>query len=73
MDCSEYLEARLLACKIICINSYLHYFNYIYIIYYNLTCFIILLHYFITNIYMSVFFNCVCFKRCHVIVGPMGN
>ena len=67
MDCSKYLEAGLLACNIICINSYLYYlyyFNYIYIIYYNLTYFIILLHYFITNIYMSVFFNCVCIHLC---------
>ena len=60
MDCCKHLEAGLLACKIICINSYLYYFNYIYIIYYNITYFIILLHYFITNIYMSVFFNYVC-------------
>ena len=40
MDCGKYFEAELLACKIICINSYLYYlyyFNYIYIIYYNLT------------------------------------
>ena len=64
MDCSKYLEAGLLACKIICINSYLYYFNYMYIIYYNLTYFIILLHYFITNIYMSIFLNCVCLHLC---------
>ena len=47
---------------------------------YNLTYFIILLHYFIANIYMRVFFIVyvyiyVCFKGCHVIVicGPYGQ
>ena len=39
---------------------------------YNLTYFIILLHYSITNIYMRVFlivcvYSYVCFKGCHVI------
>ena len=79
MDCGRYFEAGLLAYKIIFIHSYIYIILTISTIYiYNLTYFIILLHYYITNIYMCVFLI-VCvyiymgFKGCHVIVGPMGN
>ena len=73
MDCGRYFEAGLLACKIIFIHSYIYIIltistTLLYI--YNLTYFIILLHYYITNIYMChTFFNCVCILSMWVLRG----